>query len=437
VKSIKFKHAVNDILVNKRVVLVTFPERIAVFDACKFEESFTVTTCYPCPGPNPNPVCIGSRWLAFADRRLVASHRSSGGAEGEGVPSYTATVLHAAKSLTKGLRELGESVANSLTGQRPPSATPPTPGSGVQPGIVTVVDCQDAAGGELSLSDDARGVIAHFVAHATDPIVAMAFDPSGSLLLTADKQGHDFHVFRLQPHPCGPSLAAVHHLYVLHRGDTTAKVQDIVFSMDSRWVAVSTLRGTTHIFPITPYGGQIGVRTHTSNHVVNRLSRFHRSAGLDDTTASGRNSPVTLTGNPHEAPPPSVNPCPVIVPYPNPRLPPYPHPTVLFPLAQLRQSYLPPGTSLNQPPSRTSQRQTVGRTSSEDGVPLRVSACFAPPRAWLVGSPSLVTRDSKTQKRAVDSLFVMACHGSLIEYVLEPKPAAGKRYLFYCKLLYH
>ena len=52
--------------------------------------------------------------------------------------------------------------------------------------------------------------------------------------------------------------------------------QDISFSPDSRWVAVSTLRGTTHIFPITPYGGQVGVRTHTSPRVVNRLSRFHR-----------------------------------------------------------------------------------------------------------------------------------------------------------------
>lgn len=425
-KSIKFKHPVNDVLVNKRVVVISFPERIAVFDACKLEESFTVTTCYPCPGLNPNPVSLGPCWLAFADRRLVASQRSSGGAEGEGVPSYTATVLHAAKSLTKGLRELGESVASSLTGQRPPMAVPPTPGSGVQPGVVTVVDCIEAAGGELSLSDDARGVIAHFVAHALDPVVTLAFDPSGSLLLTADKQGHDFHVFRLQPHPCGPSLAAVHHLYVLHRGDTTAKVQDVTFSLDSRWVAVSTLRGTTHLFPITPYGGQVGVRTHTSHHVVNRLSRFHRSAGLDDTTASGRNSPVSLTSNPHEAPPPSANPSPVIVPYANPRLPPYPHPTVLFPLAQLRQPFLPSGNLSSQPPPRGSnQRQTVGRTGSEDGVPLRVSACFAPPRAWLVGSPSLVARDTKTQHRAVDSLFVMACHGSLIEYVLEPRPAAG------------
>ena len=62
--------------------------------------------------------------------------------------------------------------------------------------------------------------------------------------------------------------------------------QDIAFSPDSRWVAVSTLRGTTHVFPITPYGGPVGVRTHTSTRVVNRLSRFHRSAGIDDMSSS-------------------------------------------------------------------------------------------------------------------------------------------------------
>jgi hypothetical protein len=46
----------------------------------------------------------------------MPGRRSSGGTEGEGVQSYTATVLHAAKSFGKGLRELGETVASSLTG---------------------------------------------------------------------------------------------------------------------------------------------------------------------------------------------------------------------------------------------------------------------------------------------------------------------------------
>lgn len=64
------------------------------------------------------------------------------------------------------------------------------------------------------------------------------------------------------------------------RGDTTAKIQDIQFSSDSRWVAVSSLRGTTHIFPITPYGGPIGLRTHSTPHIVNKLSRYFQTIFL-------------------------------------------------------------------------------------------------------------------------------------------------------------
>lgn len=76
----------------------------------------------------------------------------------------------------------------------------------------------------VSEDSDCDGLLAHFHAHANEPVAAMAFDPSGTLLLTACKLGHNFHVFRLMTHPCGSSLGAVHHLYTLHRGDTTAKV---------------------------------------------------------------------------------------------------------------------------------------------------------------------------------------------------------------------
>ncbi|XP_024941199.1 uncharacterized protein LOC107268137 isoform X2 [Cephus cinctus] len=407
-KSIKFKNPVCDILANRRSVVVTFLERIAVFDAGNLEDVITVTTCYPSPGPNPNPVALGTRWLAYSEKKLLPARRSSGGSEGEGVQSYTATVLYAAKSLGKGLRGLGETVASSLTGN---SVTPMIAnnagGDCIQPGVVTILDLQAAKDDRHEDKGPIETVVAHFTAH-NDAIVAMNFDQTGALLMTADKRGHDFHVFRIQPHPGGPTLAAVHHLYVLHRGDTTAKVQDMTFSNDARWAAVSTVRGTTHVFPVAPYGGPVGVRTHSTPHVVNRLSRFHRSAGLtDDGTRS--HSPVS-----HTEPPLSV------YPYSNPRLPPYPHPTILHPLAQIRQP-----STLNHPNSQTQTRpQQRQRLHSDDGgsLPLKICACFAPPRAWIYAQRD---SSSKMTKRAVDSLFVMACHGNMIQYDLEPKPAAG------------
>lgn len=180
----------------------------------------------------------------------------------------------------KGLRELGEQVAAGLVGGNASNSSSHSGSSsslttvpstdGTQPGVVTILDIRHpikdispTSGTPVSVNGN-DPIIAHFLAH-TEALYAMSFDPSGMILVTADKRGHDFNVFRIQPHPCGSVLAAVHHLYVLHRGDTSAKVQDIVFSFDSRWIAVSTLRGTTHVFPITPYGGQCGFRTHSGN----------------------------------------------------------------------------------------------------------------------------------------------------------------------------
>ncbi|XP_033317343.1 uncharacterized protein LOC117215047 isoform X2 [Bombus bifarius] len=407
-KSIKFKNPVCDILVNKRSVVVTFLEKIAVFDARTLEDVLTVTTCYASPGPNPNPVTLGTRWLAYSEKKLLPAKRSSGGCESEGVQSYTATVLYAAKSLGKGLRGLGETVASSLTGNSvSPVVINNTSSDVTQPGVITILDLQ-AAKEEKELDDaNIETVVAHFTAHS-DAIVAMTFDLSGALLMTADKRGHDFHVFRIQPHPGGPTLAAVHHLYILHRGDTTAKVQDMTFSSDTRWAAISTVRGTTHVFPVAPYGGPVGIRTHSTPHVVNRLSRFHRSAGLmDDGTRS--HSPVSHTELPLS-----------VYPYSNPRLPPYPHPTVLHPLAQIRQP-----SSLSHINSQVQQRpQQRQRLHSDDSgtLPLKICACFAPPRAWMYAQREST---AKVMKRAVDSLFIMACHGNMIQYDLEPKPAAG------------
>lgn len=59
-------------------------------------------------------------------------------------------------------------------------------------------------------------IVAHFSAHC-EAIVALNFDQSGLMLVTADKNGHRFNVFKIHPSILGSSFAAVHHLYTLHR----------------------------------------------------------------------------------------------------------------------------------------------------------------------------------------------------------------------------
>lgn len=52
----------------------------------------------------------------------------------------------------------------------------------------------------------------------------------------------------------------------------------------------------------------------------------------------------------------------------------------------------------------------------------QVASVFGSPRGWLAGSPT-VPREK--QRRTMDSLFVMAYHGNLLEYQLEPQPVTG------------
>lgn len=54
--------------------------------------------------------------MAYAERKLMVSKRSYGGCDGDNTVSYTATVLNAAKTLGKGLRELGEQMAAGFGG---------------------------------------------------------------------------------------------------------------------------------------------------------------------------------------------------------------------------------------------------------------------------------------------------------------------------------
>ena len=60
-KSVKFKSAISAVLATRRVMVVTFPGKLAVFDAGTLEDRFSVTTCYPAPGVLDNPVALGHR----------------------------------------------------------------------------------------------------------------------------------------------------------------------------------------------------------------------------------------------------------------------------------------------------------------------------------------------------------------------------------------
>ena len=104
--------------------------------------------------------------------------------------------------------------------------------------------------------------------------------------------------------------------------------------------------------------------------------------------------------------------CPLVIPYPNPYVPPFPAPTITQPLAQLRQPYI--VTLASNAKSSTTKKH------SEDLVPIRLAVAFAPSRAAAKQSGNIFHRQNKA--KMLESLFVMANHGVLLEYSCEALP---------------
>jgi hypothetical protein len=95
----------------------------------------------------------------------------------------------------------------------------------------------------------------------------LAWDCSGTLLVTSDIECRSFHVYRLFANGSTPPQ----FIYSLWRGMTTAVVQDVAFSPDGRWIAASSARGTTHVFAIYPIGGPVSTFTHVPPTTPNRV----------------------------------------------------------------------------------------------------------------------------------------------------------------------
>ena len=129
-------------------------------------------------------------------------------------------------------------------------------------------------------------VVGHFRPSQHNLITLLSFNPAGTHILTSSVQGHSFHIFELRPFsPVGSSPARfssssrpiasaqkdirVWHRYRLNRGLTVASAVGATWSDDSRFVAVTTTRGTAHVFAVNPIGGKVGINTHLRENAGN------------------------------------------------------------------------------------------------------------------------------------------------------------------------
>ncbi|KAF0747328.1 hypothetical protein AaE_007765 [Aphanomyces astaci] len=197
-----------DIQVNASVVAVLSHHTIRLLDR---RLNYTVSHTLP---TSSNAMALGSRWLAYPihdTESLSTATASSVSTKDE----YSLTDI--AQGVASGLYFLSKAHHPPLMARRASA---------------------DSEGGHLAVRDCiSHTCIASFEAHSS-AITSIAFDPSGMLVVSSSDKGQTLHVHRVQDGAL---------LYRLHRGITHARIRHVATSLDSKWIAVTTSRGTTHM----------------------------------------------------------------------------------------------------------------------------------------------------------------------------------------------
>ncbi|KAL2523665.1 Autophagy-related protein 18f [Abeliophyllum distichum] len=272
---LRFRSVVHLVRCSSRVVAVLQSAQIHCLDASTLERQYTILTNPVVTGECGSggigfgPLAVGPRWMAYSGSPVaipnsgrVSPQHLTPSASFPSPASNGSLVAHYAKESSKqfaaGIVTLGDMGYKKLS--RYYSELLPD-GSKSQPGSTRA----ESVGMVIVRDVVSKSVVVQFRAHK-HPISSLCFDPSGTLLVTGSDQGHNINVFRIMPELSGGSTGAASgpsyvHLYRLQRGVTPAVIQDISFSSDSQWIMVSSLRGTSHLFAISPSGGLVSIQS--------------------------------------------------------------------------------------------------------------------------------------------------------------------------------
>ncbi|MCP9258518.1 Breast carcinoma amplified sequence 3 [Dirofilaria immitis] len=415
VHKINFADSVQTLAASTKIFVASFADHIVILDMMSLREQRTICNTQIYEGV-ATPFDISDIFLAFANSELQQEYQSCGGMGGEDIfqDSSSYSVVSVARNFTKTLTSFGSSVVSTLsTSQHSKELL----SSVAQPGIITVVDVNKfPVDNVISNAEYADAVVAHFVAH-TEPIGFIAFGNGGQLLVTSGQSSTYFHVFLIHPHPGSSLLGAVRHLYRLYRGTTPAKVVSCSFSVDNRWLAIATNHGTTHIFGICPYGGQVTVRTH-GGEIISPFCWFTGNGLYSCKKASETRGPqfsgaqkIIMTPFKHREHP-GISRCNIARSVSNPRIGPYPNPIGMEAHVRIKQRFYSADNlsawASDMTPTSLSSGKKHYKASSKPNDQHRLAISFA--------SNSLPNSKST-------SLLVINNDGILTEYLLSVIPA--------------
>jgi len=280
-----FEESIQSIRSNSKVVAVASRKSINIYDSASFQLKGPPISCSATRLLPYNPIALGERWLAFVTDSEIPERdkRKGGGLRIEQEQTQGEAIVDTVKGSIGVVSSAFQYGRNKLFGSSQEQQEPQPAEVSHTVGCVKIIDIKDS-----------NRTLAHFRAYSNSAIEFLAFNPTGTLLFTADEAGHKFHLFHLarsqylatlQPNPKKSTVSetrfTAHHVYTLFRGVTDAIIRDVAFSLDSRWVSVTSANKTVHVYPINALlGGEAGPKSHNPPIAVNSFGAFTTSAGL-------------------------------------------------------------------------------------------------------------------------------------------------------------
>jgi hypothetical protein len=250
---VRFPSKVFGTLASSSKLAVLLSSEIHVFSLEDMKTS-CIFKCFPHPFQNPVGA-LSSRLIAFAgvDERSERHDVRKAETQVSSVEQAAASVVSIGET---GLKTFAEYFSDDARWEEK-----------VKPsqGVVEVWDLKTLT----KLGD--------FVAHSSN-IACLSFDSSGSVLVSVSVDGQYVNVYQVISFPrykdpsCLPHskpFSSVHGfcrlMYRVFRGVRKARISQISFSNDSKWIVLTSLRGTCHFVAINPTGSIANASSHTRN----------------------------------------------------------------------------------------------------------------------------------------------------------------------------
>ncbi|GBG27821.1 Breast carcinoma-amplified sequence 3 [Hondaea fermentalgiana] len=332
-----------------RFFAVAMQAKIAVFKTTTFEEHVIFDVTAPPPGVETS-LALGHRWIAYigpmdaafpddthvdkdvtaapagksgthaaqnsagaATKPAAPASRSGGLGESSGPwlptgtnsresgPNWSSSVKGAAKELASGLYYLGDLGLRKIDERRNGASSDADKKTEAREREARQVRIDLAVArysraGVIVRDLVTNTIISAFKSHSR-PAGKLCFDPTGSLLVVCSLDGQAINVHKVLPQRAGVGSTPSHRLlYRLSRGITNAVIRDVSFSENLRWLAVTSARGTTHMYAICPSGGSPSTLTHrTVNHAAAALAvKMHAHSKTSGNSSADRHAGTCL-----------------------------------------------------------------------------------------------------------------------------------------------